>query len=303
MNNLERCERSRFKVGLVSVASFFVGSMILNCLEAADVFERHTAAIVKRIAVEGETTKQLTMNDAAKLKPLAASVSSPCIVIKTDEGNFAKALVSWGLKKGESQGKPTPLLLVERFSCYRGERLDLTSATGKDVMLFPGFGFNFDIGQVVPEGQGADIEFTVDGNLVSVGSAKLVVLNGSQIPAQEKTTRHDPNDHEGVVAQDFSGTWKLDADGRWQGELELKVNEAGRATGSFTSDESKNTYDVSGQTGGTPHNLKLEVFLANTQLSVDGYLWTKDKSRLAGTVTMTGRKFGFVATRVPDAKD
>jgi hypothetical protein len=27
-------------------------------------------------------------------------------------------------------------------------------------------------------------------------------------------------------------------------------------------------------------------------------LWTKDKSQMAGTVTMTGRKFGFVATRV-----
>ena len=78
----------------------------------------------------------------------------------------------------------------------------------------------------------------------------------------------------------------------------MKVTEGGRATGSFTSDESKNAYEVSGQTGGTPHNLKLEVFLANTQLSVDGYLWTKDKSQMAGTVTMTGRKFGFVATRV-----
>ena len=76
------------------------------------------------------------------------------------------------------------------------------------------------------------------------------------------------------------------------------MGENGKATGSFTSDESKNAYEITGQTGSTPHNLKLEVFLANTQLSVDGYLWTKDKSQMAGTVTMTGRKFGFVATRV-----
>ena len=265
---------------------------------AADVFDRHTAPLVKKLADEGTATKELAMADAAKLKPLAANIGSPCLILKTDGGNYTKALVSWGLKKGKGTDKPTPLLLIERFVSYRGERLDLTSSIGRDVMLFPGFGFDFDIGQVVPVGQGADIEFTTEAALICATEAKLVVLNGSQLPPAEKTAKHDPNDHEGVVALDFAGTWKLNADGRWLGELDLKVNEGGRATGSFTSDESKNAYELSGQTGSTPHNLKLEVFLANTQLSVDGYLWTKDKSQMAGTVTMTGRKFGFVATRV-----
>ena len=265
---------------------------------AADVFERHQARLVKSLVEDGEASKQLQMQEASKLKPLAATISSPCIVVRTDEGGYAKLLVAWGLKKGKSAEKPTPVLLIERYVTYRGDRLDLTSATGKDVMLFPGFGFNLDIGQVVPEGQGEDIVFTADGDLVPAANTKLVPLNGSQLPPAEKTTQKDPNAHEGVLAEDFTGTWKLNADGRWLGEMELKVTEGGRASGSFISDESKNSYEVSGQTGGTPHNLKLEVFLANTQLSVDGYLWTKDKSQMAGTVTMTGRKFGFVATRV-----
>jgi len=265
---------------------------------SADVFDRHTASLVKKLANDGTATTELAMADAAKLKPLAANIGSPCLILKTDGGNYTKALVSWGLKKGKGTDKPTPLLLIERFVSYRGERLDLTSAIGKDVMLFPGFGFDFDIGQVVPAGQGADIEFTAEGALACATEAKLVVLNGSQLPPAEKTAKHDPNDHEGVVALDFLGTWKLNADGRWLGELDLKVSEGGRATGSFTSEESKNAYELTGQTGSTPHNLKLEVFLANTQLSVDGYLWTKDKSQMAGTVTMAGRKFGFVATRV-----
>ncbi len=266
---------------------------------AADVFERHAAPLVKRLANDGAATKELTMVEASKLKPLAANIGSPCIVLKTDAGNYTKALVSWGLRKSQGTEKPTPLLLLERYASYRGERLDLTAAIGKDVMLFPGFGFDFDIGQVVPAGQGAEIEFTAEGILTVCGEAKLVILNGSQLPVADKTAKkHDPSDHDGVVALDFAGTWKLNADGRWLGELDLKINEAGRATGSFTSDESKNAYEISGQTGSTPHNLKLEVFLANTQLSVDGYLWTKDKSQMAGTVTMSGRKFGFVATRV-----
>lgn len=269
-----------------------------SLLSAADVFDRHGAPLVKKIAEEGTATTELKMADSAKLKPLAANIGSPCVVIKTDGGNYTKALVSWGLRKGKGTEKPMPLLLIERYVSYRGERLELTSAIGKDVMLFPGFGFDFDIGQVVPVGQGADITFTEDGTLACVAEAKMIALNGSQLPPVEKSAKHDPNDHDGVVAQDFSGTWKLNADGRWLGEMELKVSDGGRATGSFTSDESKNAYELSGQTGSTPHNLKLEVFLANTQLSMDAFLWTKDKSQMAGTVTMTGRKFGFVATRV-----
>lgn len=263
----------------------------------ADVFERHGATLVKRLAEEGAGIKQLTIEDASKLKLLAPTIGSPCLVAKTDEGSYSKLLAGWGLKKGKGNDKPIKVLLIERFVTYRGDRLDLTSAVGKDVMLFPGFGFNLDIGQVVPEGQGADLFFTLEGELIAADNSKLVVLNGSQLPPADKAARRDPNDHEGVQAQDFTGTWKLNADGRWLGELELKVNDGGKATGSFTSDESKNSYEITGQTGGTPHNLKLEVFLANTQLSVDGYLWTKDKSQMAGTVTMTGRKFGFVATR------
>lgn len=266
-------------------------------LYAADVFERHGAPLVKRLAEDGDAVKLLTMQDASKIKPLAPTIGSPCLVAKTDEGSYAKLLVSWGLKKGKNTEKPMPVLLIERYVVYRGDRLDLTSATGKDVMLFPGFTFNLDIGQVVPEGQGGDIIFTIDGELIPADNAKLVVLNGSQLPPMEKGSRRNPQDHEGVVGEDFTGTWKLNADGRWLGELDLKVTDGGKATGSFISDESKNSYEVTGQVGGTPHNLKLEVFLANTQLSIDGYLWTKDKSQMAGTVTMTGRKFGFVATR------
>jgi hypothetical protein len=267
-------------------------------LPAADVFERHAAPLVKRLAESGDPVKLVTMQDASKIKPLAPTIGSPCFVAKTDEGSYAKLLVSWGLKKGKNTEKPMPVLLIERYVVYRGDRLDLTSATGKDVMLFPGFAFNLDIGQVVPEGQGGDIIFTADGELIPADHAKLVILNGSQLPPADKAARRDPQDHEGVLGEDFTGTWKLNADGRWLGELELKVTDGGKATGSFTSDESKNSYEVTGQLGSTPHNVKLEVFLANTQLSVDGFLWTKDKSQMAGTVTMTGRKFGFVATRV-----
>jgi hypothetical protein len=270
---------------------------IVTTATAADVFERHAAPLVKKLAEDGEGVKSLNIEAASKIKPLAASIGSPCLIVKTDDGSYAKVLVSWGVKRAKGVDKTSRVLLIERFVCYRGDRLDLTSALGKDVMLFQGFGFDLDSGQVVPDGQGADIQFTEDGELIPTDKSKIVIVNGSQLPPADKTAKRDPNDHDGVIGTDFSGTWKLDADGRWLGEMELTVTEAGKATGKFTSAESKNTYDITGQVGSTPHNLKLDVFLANTQLAVDGFLWTKDKSQMAGTVTMTGRKFGFVATR------
>ncbi|MDP1796591.1 MAG: hypothetical protein Q8K78_03885 [Planctomycetaceae bacterium] len=264
---------------------------------AADVFDRHVSKDLKR-ALEQPPLKELSLNDSAKLKRLASTLGSPCIVVKTDDGNYTKALIGWGLRKGAD--KPTPVLLIERFVTYRGDRSDLTSAAGKDVMLFPGFGFNFDIGQVVPAGQGADIEFTPEQAVKSVGDAVMVALNGSILAPAVKTDKYDPAANEAVVAQDFAGSWKVDVDGRWKGEWELTVGDNGRVTGVFVSDELQNRYDITGQFGSSPNNLRVEVFLANAQMQVDGYLWTKDKSQIAGTVTMTNRKFGFHAVRVKE---
>ena len=56
---------------------------------------------------QGPVLSQLTLNDAAKLKPLSATLSSPCIVVKTDEGNYAKATGSGlGMSEGASNLRP-----------------------------------------------------------------------------------------------------------------------------------------------------------------------------------------------------
>lgn len=276
-----------------------LGPLSLGVSEAADVFERHNGPVIRKAFDGGTPVTQLTLNESARLKPLSATIGAPCILVRTDDDNWSKALVTWGLRK--TADKPVQVLLIERFVTYRGDRPELTTAVGKDLMLFPGFAFNFDIGQVVPAGQGGDIEFTADGALKVLDPAKLLALNGSLLPAADKSAGK-PTDHEGVEPGDFAGTWKIDADGRWTGEWQLKIAENGRASGSFVSKDLQNTYEIAGQVGGTPHNLKLDVFLANAQMQVDAYLWTTDKSKMAGTVTLTGRKFGFVATRVEEGE-
>jgi len=272
----------------------------VSTADAADVFDRHTMSELRQAIGQGTPTSQLTLADVGKIKPLGKNLSSPCIAVKTNDGNYAKALLGWGLRKSGDQ--PTPVVVLERYVTYRIDRPELTTAAGKDVMLFPGFGFNFDIGQVVPVGHGADVEFTAEGALKPVGDAVLSPISGSLLPPVEATAKHDPQAHEGVLPADFAGTWQVDADGRWKGEWVLAVDAEGRITGTFISDELQNRYEMLGQIGATPQQLKLMITLANTQMQVDGYLWTTDKSKLAGTVTLVGRKFGFVATRVPDAE-
>lgn len=264
-------------------------------ISAADVFDRHTPDILARSVRELEPLESLSMQQSARLKPLSPRSSSPCLVIKTAEGNWAKALVAWGFRKGD---KPIPVLIIERYVTYRGDLSGQAIAAGKDLVLFAGLGFDFDLGQVVPVGQGEEITLTADAVLTPQADAAMYVLPGSALPATPDAVR--PADRDGVLPQDFAGTWKVNADGRWRGEWELTVDERGRISGKHTSDDTKSAYDISGSTAALPHNAHLIIHLANAEQNVDAYLWTTDKSAMAGTVTLAGRTFGFFAVRQGD---
>ncbi len=263
---------------------------------AADLFDRHTLALLKPFIESASPVGAIPLAQAASLKPLSATISNPCIVVQTNDGNTAKLLLAWGRHQGENGD--SPVVMLERYVTYRGDRPGLTTAVGKEVVLFPGFGFNLDLGQVVPAGHGADIEIQPDGTLKPVGNAQIYLLTASLLPTTEGSKIIGTK--EGITPADFEGTWLVSADGRWRGELELKLTEGGKAIGTFTSEDSQSEYDAGGQIGGVPHNLKVNIFLANAELQLDGYLWTTDKSQMAGTATLAGRKFGFVAKRPTD---
>lgn len=266
---------------------------------AADAFDQHTSEILKQAIADAKPIERLALDDANKLQPIGRNLST-CIVVRTNDGNVAKALVAWGFRRGED--KPIPVLLIERFVTYRGNRGDVTAAAGEDVMLFAGFAFNFDIGQVVPAGQGGDVRMTDESVLVPIDEAKIFGLDGSRLPAAEDDGEEDPHDHEGVLPRDFAGAWRVDIDGRWRGEWLLHVNGEGQVRGTYTSDDSKSGYPISGRVASPSHRVKLTVHLENAQQTVDALLWTTDKSRMSGAATLAGREFGFVAVR-EQAKD
>lgn len=266
----------------------------------ADVFDNHTAYWLRRATVDARPLESLTMRDSLSLKKIGRGINSPCIVVHTDDDNWTKALVTWGFRKG-TDGERVPVVLIERFVNYRGDRQTLTTAAGKDIMLFPGFGFNFDIGQVVPAGQGEDILCVGDGVLKPAAKSKMFALNGPATPEPVPNERPDPTSHTGVIPTDFAGSWKVRIDGRWEGVWELDVEER-RVFGRFISDETKSVYEISGKIAALPHNAKLNIELANASQTIDAFLWTKDKSAMAGFMVMANRKLGFYATRIkPEA--
>ena len=285
-------------VAVLIVVSFVC---LAQTAPAIDVFDRHDASILKQIVEAGTAQTELTEVQASKLKPLAKNVESTCLVIETNGGNLAKVLVSWGFRKQRQAEKPVQVLMLDRYVTYEQGRADTSLANGTNVMIFPGFKFDFDLGQIVPDGFDADIEFTDKGVIRCLDTAKLHTVSGSQLPVTEEAA---PVKKKGelISPEDFSGIWSVDGDGRFIGEWDLTVNEQGEASGKFLSAETKSGYPIIGQIGALPHQIKLQVQFNNAIQVVEAYLWTKDQSKMAGSFSLAGRKFGISATRQEEKK-
>jgi hypothetical protein len=277
---------------LVGVAG---GALSVRSLWAIDAFDRHDASILQQAASSGSDLKEFTERDAAKLKPLSADLEGTCLVVETNRGNLAKVLVSWGFRKQPMTDKPIPVLMLDRFVTYERDKGDSTVANGKNIMLFPGFEFDFDLGQVVPAGFDADVQLTDKAVLRPLNSVKLHGVDGSKLPKIEAASaKRDVNV---ITPEDFSGVWQVDGDGRWIGEWDLIVNAQGDVTGKFLSAETQASYPITGEIGGVPNQIKLQVQFNNATQLIDAYLWTKDKSKIAGSFSLSDRKFGLMATR------
>lgn len=271
------------------VALVLVGSPL-----HADVFDRHTSDDLRNVADASEGLTEISLTDLHKLQPLSKTETTPVAVFRTSEGNWTKAAVTWAFRRTDDG--LLPILTIERFVTYRDNAGDVAQAAGDDVMLFAGFAYDFDIGQVVPAEQGGDITFTGDKSIETLNGTKLWGMDGSQLP-EDDDEAPDPTDHAGVLPADFGGVWKVSIDGRWSGTMRLKNNKGRLLEGTFISDDTKSTYEVFGRVASPPQHAKLTIQLENAQQDLECYLWTTDKSAIAGTSSLAGQTFGFYAMR------
>jgi hypothetical protein len=245
----------------------------------------------------------LSFRELEALPTILRDERAALVIVKTDQGNLAKILVSAGLRKLkplQKDGPLVPVLLLDRFETIdAGDRRSFT-ARGKEVMLFDGFQFDLDAGQVVPEGLGGDIVFSTrapeDPRLATLGESRLYTLDKS--PPSPENAPSKPSGGRGVQPGDFAGRYFLMANGQWSGPLELNVDDAGVVSGHFRSDRNGSSYPVTGKIAGEiAQKIVFTVQFPRARQDYEGFLWTEGKNAIAGTLSMLDRPYSFVAIR------
>ena len=269
----------------------------------ADQFEQLDGPTLARILKGSEATPKasLTTSDIGGMPPLLRDTRSALVLARTDLGNPARLLIVPELRKPASgQGEPIPVVVLERLDAFDASDPSTRLASRRDLVAFDGFQVDLDTGQVVPEGQGGDVVFRVQGEggprLESVGNARLFTL--ARAPAFDTTKAPQPTPGKAVLPADFAGRYRLFANGQWSGTLDLKVEGRGVVNGQFRSDLHGTTYPVSGQVAtDAAQKVLFAIKYPRARQEFEGYLWAEGKGAIAGVASLNERPVGFFAIR------
>jgi hypothetical protein len=294
----------RMVVGLVILAVFgHFGKM--EQWASGDEFERVEGEILAAavLSKDAKPHAELTISAIDALPTLLSDSRSALLLATTDQGNPARMLLSPALRRAPGSAEvPVPVLVVERFDTFDAANLGSRLARGQSVILFDGFQLDLDTGQVVPAGQGGDLQFWASREhrpvIVALGKAKLFTLTKSPLPDAGRAEATRPTLGRAVRGADFAGRYRLVANGQWSGTLDLKVDDAGVVSGRFRSDSSGAAYPVHGEAAlGVAHRISFHIKFPRTQQDYEGFLWTEGKGAMAGTMMMIDRAYGFFAVR------
>jgi hypothetical protein len=279
-------------------------AMVLVCpaLAQADAFDHYTNDILVKVPkADGvQRIKQLTPDVLVDHNRVLPDVKGAFLVVKTNEGRWAKLLVQTAAQKVGA--KTLPILLIDRFVTFKEGEERAIAAEGKNVRLFQDFHFSLDLGQVVPSDLGGDLRLVVadDKTVIEpLGKAELYLLTKPLPEAAPKKT------DKVVVGKNFepkyfNGTYKLYDDGRRSGKLVLKVDETGLVDGWYYSDKDGSKYEVTGKIGEPTHSIKFKITLPRTPEEFEGWMFTGDGRAICGVSRLQDREAGFYAVRVEE---
>jgi len=286
---------------------------LAGSLARADEFDRLDGVRIASLLEDSKTTSRTSLNfrDLEALPNVLRDSRSALLLVKTDQGNLARLLAVPAFRKkptnpserpgsGAPEPELIPVLLIERFEVLEGTRPSARIAGGRDLMLFDGFRFDLDSGQVVPDGLGGDLKFTAEGRdggrLATIGSSRMVTPS---TPLEIAPSRPGPPDRrEGDHPLDFSGRFRFVADGRWKGLLELSRESDGTVSGRFRSDSTGSEHSVTGKLEpDAPRKLRFAIQFPRARQEYQGLLWSEGGDAFSGIGSMLGREFGFVAVR------
>lgn len=276
--------------------SAFLG---LAAAARADHFDEHTGEEVSQVEgskVAKKISKLTVRQIAIAPHPISGHPSSCFLAVKTDRGNWSKLLVRYARIETQNSDKPTELMLIKRLVTYASRSGRAVLADKGETYLFDGFGVDLDVGQIVPKNTGEDLRFSAaDQAVVVVGDAEMYFVGAPLVKPKEST---NAGFSKGAISvADFTGKYRLAADGRWSGLLTITVDDGGNVKGTYVSEQSGRAYDVKGQVGNPTNRIKFTVTFPMTRQEFDGYMWTRKRTRISGVTQMEGSRFGFVADR------
>jgi hypothetical protein len=270
----------------------------------ADIFDNHTNPVLQRGLESKAVTevKQLTSAQAFRQDRALPGVVGAFLIVRTNEGRNAKLLVQWARQK-TGNGKSIPMVLIERYACYREGEERTLSASGQNLSFFPGFRLSLDIGQLVPTELAADLTCKLvegDAVLEPIGKAKLYVVNSSLLAKPVASVKVGKPGDGPFDPRFFAGKFKLNDDGRKSATLELQVKDGGQISGAYYSEVTGQKYEVDGKIGSPKNSIEFTVHFPRAEQVFRGWLFTGDASTITGHATMQGRATGFVAQRVEE---
>ncbi|WP_145272731.1 biopolymer transporter ExbD [Tautonia plasticadhaerens] len=300
-----------------------VALLLTGSIAPADDFDRLEGRVLSGL-VEGPgvvARDRLTLLDLAAMPNMLQGIRSPVLLVRTDLGNPSRVLISPGFRPahpedGADPDAPpelVPVLVLERFATFEagGGSAPDRLAEGRGVILFGGFTFDLDSGQVVPEGQGGDLRFVVEDE--GGGGQRLEAIGGASIstlqtpPEFPETAPGTPSPGRSILPGDYAGRYRLYADGSLSGTLDLDV-EGRSVSGRFRSDQTGSSYEVRGEVEDGPDPpVRFSVQLPRTTQEYEGRLFSDGKGAMAGSLVMVDRERPFFALReggrvVPEGK-
>src|SRR5262245_4615735 len=269
----------------------------------ADAFDRYVNPVLAK-APGSAGVQEIRSLDAAMIADhdrVLPGVTAAFVIVKTNEGRNCKLLLQSARQRVDAN-QTVPTFLLERFVTYREGQERTVQASGQNVILFGGFHFSLEIGQVVPAALGGDLRVVLENGKVwaePLGKAKFFLVT-KPLPdaAAHKSTR--PSVGDAFEPSYFNGSYKLHDDGRRSGTLTLQVGDDGTVTGSYYSDKDGQKYEVEGKVGVPKHNLQFTIRFPKSRQTFSGWLFTGNGMALTGSSRLQDRETGFYAVRVVD---
>jgi len=273
-----------------------------------DGFDLYTNAILEKVpkAAGVKEIKQLTPEMIFDNNSVLPEIASAFVIVQTNEGRFAKLLVQAAKKQlSDEQKTQINIVLIERFVTYRPGTERTEVVKGGNVILFDGFQFSLDMGQVVPSTLNPDLRFIAKEDkkaevyLEPVGRAKMFLLTKAIPEATPKKTAKFVLG-ETFESKYFNGKFQVFDDGRRSGTLQLEVDDEGEVAGFWYSDKQGERYRVVGKVGPAKHAIQFTVKLPRTEQQFRGWMFTGTGMTISGWSKMQDREAGFYAVRTED---